>query len=241
MGFKKRLALGLEKVGIAVDRFDPNKRRLLKHYEIDTVLDVGANTGQFALELMGRFGYTGKIVSFEPMESAYGVLQKAAGGHPDWETVNCALGDAPGTLQINVSENSVSSSFLPILPACEDAEPASKYVSHETVRVDTLDAVFETCCAGSKNIYLKIDTQGFEKNVLDGGASVLPGIDTVELELSLAPLYEGQMLLPEMCALMTGLGYEIVYLESGFTEPESGRVLQVDGIFHRYGRATDES
>lgn len=228
------LKSALGKVGISVSRIGSRKKRLLSHYGISHVLDVGANIGQFAQGLRTHVGYTGEIISFEPLSSAFELLERKARADPKWQTVNCALGDEDGPLQINISDNSVSSSFLSILPTCVAAAPDSKYVSRETVLVHTLDSVFGRYCTKSDNIYLKMDTQGFEKQVLDGGRNVLPHIDTVELELSLVPLYENQVLFSEMCEFLTQLGYSLVSIEPGFSDSRTGRLLQVDGIFHRY-------
>jgi FkbM family methyltransferase len=234
MHLKKYMIRAFGKAGIGVYKIDSRKRRLFSHFGISHVIDVGANVGQFAKGLRRRVRFTGEITSFEPLSSAYSELSEYAENDPCWTAVNCGLGAHDGTLDINISENSVSSSFLSMLPSCEEAAPESKYVSHESVRVTTLDAVFKQYCSNSDSIYLKMDTQGFEKQVLDGGKNVLSYIDTVELELSLEPLYAEQMLFLEMCQFMSSLGYRIVSIEPGFSDPRTGAVLQVDGIFHRY-------
>jgi len=88
-----------------------------------------------------------------------------------------------------------------------------------------------------RNVYLKIDTQGFEKQVLDGAARNLPRIDFVQIELSLAPLYAGALLLPEMNAYLVSLGYRLVALEPGFSDAKTGALLQLDGIYQRVDSA----
>ena len=91
-----------------------------------------------------------------------------------------------------------------------------------------------TICAGRFNrVYMKIDTQGFESKVLKGAGNSLMRIDTVQMEMSLVPLYEGEMLFNEMCMFMTEKGYSLIAIESGFSDQNTGQVLQVDGIFHR--------
>lgn len=227
------------KVGYDVHRFDAEtsglvrRRQLLKTYGIDVVLDVGANEGQYASELRDDIGYRGKIVSFEPLSSAYQKLAKLAAADSRWQTVNCALGEQPGEQQINVSDNSVSSSLLDILPAHTASAPGSEYVARETIRVDTLDALFDDYCSADDNVYLKIDTQGFERQVLTGAEQSLSRVNTIQLEMSLAPLYAGELLFPDMLSLLVGMGYTPVSLEPGFTNLDTGQLLQVDGIFHR--------
>lgn len=230
---KKLLTKLLAKAGFGIYRIDSRPTNLYFHYEVSHVFDVGANTGQFGRWLRDQVGYTGKIISFEPLRSAFRLLEAAASKDPNWIAVNCGLGDKPGKLDINISDNSVSSSFLPIAEACESAAPGSRYVSHQVAEVEILDNLFYKYCVNPTSVYLKIDTQGFEKQVLDGAAIVLPLVDTVELELSLTTLYEGQILFREMHEFMCDHGYALVALEPEFWDPNTGVLLQVNGIFHR--------
>jgi len=79
-----------------------------------------------------------------------------------------------------------------------------------------------------------MDTQGFESKVLKGAENSLPHIDTVQMEMSLVPLYDGELLFNEMCLLMSQKDYTLVAIENGFSDSASGQLLQVDGIFHRF-------
>ena len=245
MKLKHRLRQWLWKFGVDISRFHPSihplalRRQLFRSFGIEVVLDVGANTGQFALKLRTDTGYSGRIVSFEPLSSAFTALQANARGDRLWEVHNFALGDADGTEELNVAGNSESSSLLAMLPSHRRAAPESAYVGRERVAVRTLDSVFDTIIARPCRIFLKIDTQGAESRVLRGGEKALAGIDTVQLEMSLLPLYEGERPLSEMLSLMEGKGYSLVSLEPGFADEHTGQVLQVDGIFHRLpaGRA----
>jgi FkbM family methyltransferase len=210
----------------------PRRRRLIEHHGIDTVLDIGANAGQFGRELRG-LGFRGRIVSFEPLSEAFKRLQAAARGDAGWRVLNVALGDAPGTQKLHLAGNSESSSLLEMLPLHLDAAPYSRYKGEETVRVETLDAVFEEVCKGAQNIYMKIDTQGYEAQVLRGAARSLERIDTIQIEMSLAPLYSGQALFGDLYADLTNGGYVLVGAENNFGDARTGHLLQIDGIFHR--------
>lgn len=244
MGIKHQLRTLLWKSGYDITRFKPashpiaRRQRFLKIYQIDTVLDVGANTGQFAFELRHDMGYKNKILSFEPLSTAFSILQKNANGDDAWEVFNHALGDLELTTEINVAANSESSSLLPMLPSHLKSAPQSQYIGKEQISVKTLDQIFPALCQDARNIYLKLDTQGFEKNVLLGAASSLGRIDTVQMELSLVPLYNNQMLFSEMHAFMIERGYTLIAVEDGFSDPNSGQVLQADGIFHRFSSAS---
>jgi FkbM family methyltransferase len=200
------------------------------------VLDVGANTGQFASELRNDLGYAGTILSFEPLSTAYRMLEQRANGDPLWKTFHHALGDQDESREINVAANSESSSLLPMLASHLKSAPQSEYIGKETIRIKTLDQVFPALCPKARNVYLKMDTQGFEKHVLLGAKQSLVRIDTVQMELSLVPLYAEQVLFNEMHGLMIELGYTLIAIEDGFSDPASGQVLQADGIFHRFSR-----
>jgi FkbM family methyltransferase len=210
------------------------RRRLLEFHRIDTVLDVGANTGQFGRQLRRDLRYRGNIVSFEPLSAAFAGLQRRAAGDSRWQVLNCALGDAPATRTIHVAGNSESSSLLDMLPRHVQAAPHTAYVAEESIRVETLDDLFERVCGDARNVYLKIDTQGYEQQVLRGAERSLRRIGTIQLELSLVPLYRGQALFPELYAALAERGYTMVALENAFGDGQTGQLLQVDAIFHRF-------
>lgn len=208
--------------------------RLLHSFDINLVMDVGASTGGFAWILRNDLGYKGRIVSFEPLSTAYQLLSKHAYNDPLWDVIHCALGDHNRIGTINVSKNSDSSSILPMLPAHIKNAPHSIYITRETIEIKSIDSMIGTILSPGDRVYLKIDTQGYEDKVIDGAKSTLRHIDTIQVEMSLTPLYEGSILFPEMCILLKSLGYTLVSIESGFCDPDTGQLLQVDGIFHRY-------
>jgi len=229
----------LQRFGYDLAKFTPGahplarKKQLLESYGIDTVLDVGANAGQFGRQLRRDLGYARRIISFEPLASAFAQLAARACGDAAWQVFNFAIGDAAAKREINVAANSQSSSLLRMLPSHVKAAPHAGVVGTEVIEIRTLDSLFGELCRSARNVYLKIDTQGYESKVLKGAESSLARIDTVQLEMSLVPLYEGELLLNEMCALLSGKGYTLVALENGFSDSVSGQLLQVDGIFHR--------
>jgi FkbM family methyltransferase len=204
--------------------------RLLTRHRIDTVLDVGANTGQYAFSIRAG-GYRRAIVSYEPLSAAFAKLQASARRDDRWSAKNLALGAAPGTLEINIAGNSVSSSFLPMLPSHASAAPKSAYVGREVVDVSTVDDEMRTISA--ERPFLKIDSQGFEAQILDGARHSLSRFQGVQLELSLVLLYEGQDLFDDILHRLTSEGLELWSLERGFTDPHDERLLQVDGWFFR--------
>lgn len=229
----------LWKAGYDISRFDSashqiaRRKELLGSYNIDTVLDIGANSGQFAKQLRYDVGYKNHIKSFEPLSSAFELLKSNARMDPKWEVFNFALGDAEERCSINIAGNSYSSSMLNMLPSHLASAPESEYIGKEIIEVKRLDSIFEYLCDHSNNVYMKIDTQGFESKILAGAERSLLNISTVQLEMSLVPLYEGELLFYGLCKLMNNKDFSLVAIEPGFSDPDTGQLLQVDGIFHR--------
>jgi len=124
------------------------------------------------------------------MQSAYKTLKKKAELDPLWTAVNFGCGNRDTTATINGSANSASSSLLEMIEAAKELIPEATYVSKEQVKICPLDSVFEKYCTPADNIFLKIDTQWFEKSVLSGADNSLRHIDCVPIELSLILLYE---------------------------------------------------
>lgn len=239
MTLKQKLRKLLRKIGYDIYRYNAishpvaRMQKLLNSYNIDTVLDIGANTGQFAEFLRNELEYTNKIISFEPLETAFKLLQSKAESDQLWDTFNIALGDVEKRDEINVSGNSYSSSMLDMLPSHSRENPDSEYLGTEEIKIRRLDSIFTDLCIREDNIYMKIDTQGFEDRVLRGAESVLHEISTIQMEMSLVPLYEGQVLFDELYGYMTNKGYKMVAILPGFSRQSSGQMLQVDGIFHQ--------
>ncbi len=206
---------------------------MLEAYQIDLVIDIGANAGQFAQELRDDMGYANRIVSFEPLSSAFRSLEEKAKKDKDWQVHHCALGDIDGKGLINISNNIQSSSILEMLPAHLEAAPYSHYLGQEEIEIHKLDSLFERIASGGRNIYMKMDTQGFETRVLKGAEKSLARIDTIQMEMSLVPLYKDELVFTEMYSLMAGKGYSMISLDPGFTNNENGQLLQVDAVFRR--------
>jgi FkbM family methyltransferase len=209
-------------------------QRLLAYNNIDLVFDVGANIGQYA-KLLRELGYSGRIVSFEPLSSAYSRLKAVSEKDPLWEIApQAAIGNQEGEIIINIAGNSYSSSALPMLDAHLESAPESAYSGSETVKLSRLDTLAKNYIKSeTKSIFLKIDVQGLEKQVLEGATAILPLVKGIKLELSLVPLYEGQVLFQEMIDIVEKLGYELYGIEPGFTAEKTGRMLQMDGIFFK--------
>lgn len=237
---KQAIKSGLRNAfGLEVHRFLPGRSTTaqivssLNKFNIDLVFDVGANEGQFVTEIRSG-GYSGNIVSFEPLTQAHNALQQASKRDAKWNVhPRCALGDHIGEVEINIAGNSASSSLLPMLDSHLSAAPHTAYVGRESVPLLTLDSVAPDYVAKFKNPFLKIDTQGFEWQVLDGARDTLPHIKGILVELSLMPLYEGQRLWREVIDRLEAEGFTLWAFKPVFSDQATGRTLQVDGIFYR--------
>jgi FkbM family methyltransferase len=208
-------------------------RQLLSEVAVDYVVDVGANEGQYAKALRS-YGYRGPMVSFEPLPDAHARLLEASRDDPGWEVpAAVAIGAERSELTLNVAGNSASSSFLPMLKAHVEAAPHSTYVSTLCVPVVSLDEILCRLEVGAHAMLLKIDTQGFEDRVLAGASRTLTQCAAIQVEISLAPLYEGQANGATIIATLDSAGFRLAYIVPGFREHTTGRLLQFDGIFVR--------
>lgn len=213
--------------------FGPHNRLdMMRRLRIGLVLDVGANDGSFGLELR-RAGYKGRIWSYEPMQSAFSRLERVASKDSGWTAINSGCGAKADTARINVAGNSYSSSFLPIDARHVRNAPTSAYVTEETVSICSLDESVMPNLGQEDKLWLKIDTQGYESEVISGAQRLMPNILALECELSLVRLYEGQMLIDEMLPLIYRMGFRMVGVAPVFFEPETFYALQIDGIFTR--------
>ena len=206
---------------------------MLSTHGVNLVFDVGANTGQFGQSLR-EADYLGRIVSFEPLSIARDQLLQASRKDALWEIApRAAIGSENGEIEIHVAGNSVSSSILDMLDTHVSAAPESRYVGSERVSLQRLDSLAPDYLRPDSVPFLKIDTQGYEDRVLQGATGVLDQIVGLQLELSLVPLYEGQRLFYEMVDQLKAKGFEVWAIWPAFTDPKSGRSLQVDVTFFR--------
>jgi FkbM family methyltransferase len=175
-------------------------RKLIDEFEISLILDVGANVGQFASS-MRELGYTGTLVSFEPVTAQFAKLKAAASGDPNWITLNCAAGVADETKTINVMNSSVFSSFnTPSKLKTSRFAETNAVVATEPVSVRRLDGLIDELGLRGKlkNCFLKSDTQGFDKSVLEGMGLYLNEVRVLQLEISVTPIYENTVGMTDM-------------------------------------------
>jgi FkbM family methyltransferase len=220
-------------IGYDVRRVDSHflKRPIdfIRSRNIELVVDIGANAGQYASRLRGD-GYAGWIVSAEPVSSAYAALAARAAGDARWKTMNLAFGEKEGFAEINVSEASVLSSIRHQLPAAAAFNSEARVIRHESVRVARLDEVLPELPKG--RAFLKIDTQGYEEQVLMGASGCLSQFLGVQMELPIIHLYEGTWRFQEAIAYMCERGFEISNIVPvNYDRADSVSLLEVDCVF----------
>lgn len=179
--------------------------------------------------------FKGKIISFEPTIQAHKLLVQNSAKDPNWLVHKpVALGEKPGELEINITKNSVASSILPMEQSLAQSKDDFEIINKYSVEIITLDSIFDTYTKSGERNYLKIDTQGYEKNVLLGASNSLKKCSAVELELSLVPQYVGEETIDYYYHFMAERGFKLCNVRPVFVDKASKRYLQVDGIFVNY-------
>lgn len=228
---------GLRALGLHVQRYPgaDNLRgatkRVLEARQVDAVLDVGANVGQYAAGLRDA-GYGGTIVSIEPVAEAFAQLEARSAGDRRWHVHRLALGSEPGRLELNVTASSSVSSFLTPRDDYVDRYDGARTVRREPVEVARLDAVLDDLAPGARRILLKCDTQGFDLEVVRGADGVADRLVALQCELSVHPIYEGAVDYLDALGQLRTLGWAPVAFFPVVSDPEL-RALELDGLFVR--------
>ncbi len=214
---KKLLRNALNKCGFdlirtknAHDDLGKHLANVLRDRQIDCILDVGANSGQYGLFLRA-LGYQGHIVSFEPVSSVFAKLQETSKADPKWHCHAYALGDKNEQKVINVYKSTVFSSFLAANDYSKNIWHSLEDVAPETVEVRRLESIWSevTTDLGCKSYMLKLDTQGFDKFAFEGALGCLDAISVLQSELSLIPVYDGMAEVYEVLKEYNSCGYFI--------------------------------
>lgn len=211
---------------------EPEFFRWLRNRPIKTILDVGANEGQFAFEALGIWPEV-TIHSFEPLEKPSEILENKSKNESRIIVHKFALGDINGAAEIHVNASSASSSLLKLDENHQQAFPKAVDVSKQNIKVKTLDSIFKKLTCESQ-IVLKLDVQGFEYKVLQGALSSLSEIDYIICELSFQNLYKGQHLALDIIDELEKRHFRFLGNVEYLNHPVTGLRLQADGFFvHR--------
>jgi FkbM family methyltransferase len=194
-----------------LERLDDHVRLVLHTLDINCVLDVGAHYGEYATSLR-KHGYTGRLVSFEPVEDAYRKCVTAATGDPNWLVRRLALGAQEADIPINILPVSAMNSFaVPSSYASAQLGQRVAITDTEIVPMRRLDSVFADAVQGIAHprVYLKMDTQGYDLEVVRGAAQSMPHVLALQSELAVTPLYEATPRMADAIETLEGLGFSI--------------------------------
>jgi FkbM family methyltransferase len=219
---------------LPVDNIEETLRQLFTAVDINCVIDAGAHFGEYGRWLR-EIGYTGRIISFEPVRASYERLRESAKGDASWMTNNLALGRGNASLEINVPDYSVFASFLDATKYCnEQFGEESTAGAKETVKVVTLDSMFAQCVSGLgvPRVYLKLDTQGYDLEVIGGASASLPSIRALQSEVSVKPIYEGMPNWVDAIGVYKSLGYEVTGLYP-VNRDKNMSVIEFDCVMRR--------
>jgi len=206
----------------------------IENREIDLVIDVGANVGQFG-ESLRTNGYKGKIVSFEPIEAAFKILSQKAAKDRNWEVHHCGLGATKGEAAIHVSELTVFSSILDLTKIASLHDKRIAVQRTEMIKIEALDDV--TASLQGK-ILLKIDTQGYEKQVIEGGRQLITRVKGILMELPVIHVYEGEWQFHEAAKFMADAGFVPAQIQPvNFHGLDNVSLVDVDCLFRPLGEA----
>jgi FkbM family methyltransferase len=232
-GVELRWSMTPEHAGRLV--LEERQRRLgwLRKRNIRTIIDVGANTGQFS-QFISTLLPDVRIFAFEPLPDCFEQLERSFRGREGFRAFNLAIGNQSGTVMAYRNDYTPSSSLLPMAELHKSSFPHTRNGTPHAVTVERLDTVLAGMAMESP-ILLKLDVQGFEREVLLGAVQTLRQADVVLTELSVECLYENQPLFGDIYAMLVAEGFQYCGNWEQLHCPEDGRVLQMDGIFCRVG------
>jgi len=207
-------------------------KKTLSDLRINCVLDVGANRGQFAASLR-EIGYSGRIVSFEPLREAFAAMAERFKNDTRWRGFNVGLGseDAAKTFNVALAATEMSSFLNPRDPNWD--------LRRETVEMKRLDTLFEALLApipAPPRIFLKMDTQGYDVEVIKGAGQYIGQIQGIQSELSVVPIYENMPSYLEALRTYQDLSFALTSLTEAARDVRHGNLVELNCVMVRLGR-----
>jgi FkbM family methyltransferase len=198
-----------------------------------SVVDVGANVGQFAVACAKIFpGIT--VHSFEPLPNCLKQLKRNVLRLGGVLIYPVALGAECGEVTMHVNSHSHSSSILALGERHRRAFPDAREIDVIKVKMSTLDVEMKPISL-ERPVLLKLDVQGYEPQVLEGAVETLKRVDHVLLEASFRPLYEGERTFMDIARTMQDRGFRFLRPVGWLDDPNTGETLQMDALFVRSG------
>ncbi|MEC5387078.1 FkbM family methyltransferase [Uliginosibacterium sp. H3] len=214
--------------------FSRHLASLFEQYRVDTVIDVGANVGQYHDFIRAEVDFHGPILSYEPQPDCFGRLTERVTQDKHWQVRNLALGTEPGELSLNIMNDSQFSSFLApehgVIGDFVEMNQVRQVVKVPVARLDddlSLPAV-QSMTPG--RLYLKLDTQGFDLAVLRGAMQTLTRTVALQTELSIKPVYQGMTDYRQMIDELENMGFELSSMFPISHDADLG-LIEADGVF----------
>ena len=214
-----------------IPEHERNRFTWLRHLNINTILDIGANIGQFATEVTKVFPEA-QIYSFEPIKDVYERLIDNIKENKRIRAFNSALGNINGRTRIFRDGYSASSSLLEMANLHKEAFPFSGSISNQIINIKRLDDMVELeRLKLNPEIMIKIDVQGYEEKVVEGGMNTIKKAKVVITEVSFYELYKDQVLFGEIYETFVSLGFDFKGFNDLSFHPVSGLSLFGDAVF----------
>ncbi len=233
---KKLIKDVLHAAGIDIKKYTPPNYGWIRERNISAVLDIGANTGQFA-EIFHKILPGAQIYSFEPVKKCYEELLKRSSAL-NVTAFNYALGEADGETEIFVSEHSPSSSILPMTNLHKELYSHTSRSTKETITIKTLDGIAPGLNLAGRPYLVKIDVQGFEDRVIKGGINTIRNAEILLVEMSYEILYDRQLLFDDLYRIIVPLGFEFAGNMVQTFNSGNGHIVYSDSIFLKRKRVS---
>lgn len=204
--------------------------KFIRNYQAKTILDIGANIGQFA-RIARHWNPDAMIVSFEPLQDCADQLESMGEELAPHRLIRSALGSSTGTAEIHRNHSSPSSSLLEMEELHQRELPHTAQSTVESIQIQRLDDVFQTPPDGP--VFIKMDVQGFEREVIEGGSRTIGMAEAIVMEVSIQPLYKGAPTFDELYQTMRGFGFQYRGNVDQWVSAQDGRVLQCDCLFEK--------
>jgi FkbM family methyltransferase len=208
-------------------------KSVLATLNVNCVIDVGANIGEYGL-MLRRIGYQGRIISFEPVREVFNKLKQTAAADDSWTVLNFACGSQDAERSINIFGLDVLNSLLPPSPQMSLIEPTG-VAKTEMVTMRRLDSMFDEITSGldDPRVFLKTDAQGYDLEVIRGAGECLAQVVGMQSEIALQPLYLGVPDYLEFLAFCRELGFEPTGFFPIFHSPASKQMVELDAVLTR--------
>jgi FkbM family methyltransferase len=205
----------------------------LENTDSPVVVDVGAFIGN-TIQKIVDVSPKATVFAFEPQPQLAKLINERFRSNSQITVYPCGVGAAKGTLQMHISDQPETSSFLPVTEFGRKSAPFAESNNLITADIISLDEWYAALPAPLEIIDLiKIDTQGFERFVVEGGQQVLSRTRYLMVEAAFKPVYENQLPFDALIGLLRKIGYDLEAVAAGYWDRNNGQLIEVDILLKR--------